>query len=383
MLKRIAQLTLLTSTCLLVACGTLFDKDNTPPPAPLTAFTADFNPSMRWSVSVGEGSDSHDSLKLQPVLYQQSIYTTSANGRLTAVNTGSGAIQWQVDTGHPQSAGPGAGDGTVVVGSRQGHVTAYSALDGHKRWQNQVEGEILANPVIEYGLVYIKTSDGNVRAMDLATGVVRWYYQQTEPSLILRGASTPRLYNHAAFVGFANGNLVKLGALGGQMYWSQQIATAEGAFSIQRMIDIDADPLIFDQHVYVATFQGKVARLDWQSGREHWSHDLSSYSGMSADASSLYVSDAKGHVWAFAANSGLVSWRQLQLENRSITGPADAGQTIVVGDGEGYLHWLNKRDGHVAARVHVGSSLRANPLTQGSSVFALTDSGNLMSYTSR
>ena len=52
-------------------------------------------------------------------------------------------------------------------------------------------------------------------------------------------------------------------------------------------------------------------------------------------------------------DSGLVNWRQTALEARNVSGPAIMGNYIVVGDAEGYLHWMSKRDGHFAARVNV------------------------------
>ena len=54
-------------------------------------------------------------------------------------------------------------------------------------------------------------------------------------------------------VGFANGNLAKLSLGSGDLHWIRPIATAEGAFAIQRMIDIDADPVLYGHNIYAAT----------------------------------------------------------------------------------------------------------------------------------
>ena len=147
------------------------------------------------------------------------------------------------------------------------------------------------------------------------------------------------------------------------------------------MIDVDADPVIFEHHLYAATYQGKIASFDWLSGNTLWSHDISSYTGMTADNNTVYISDAQGIIWAFNADSGLVNWRQTELNARIVTGPAVLGNYLVVGDAEGYLHWLGKNDGHLAARQRVGSAIYAAPVVENNVVYTLTNEGYLAAYT--
>jgi outer membrane protein assembly factor BamB len=53
---------------------------------------------------------------------------------------------------------------------------------------------------------------------------------------------------------------------------------------------------------------------------------------------------------------------------------------VVVGDGEGYLHWLDKHDGHFAGRIKVGSAVFATPIVDKNVLYILTNNGNLSSY---
>jgi outer membrane protein assembly factor BamB len=85
-------------------------------------------------------------------------------------------------------------------------------------------------------------------------------------------------------VGFANGNLAKLTLQDGSMLWQQIITIPEGSFAIQRMVDIDADPVVFNNRVYVATYQGKIAALDLTTGKIYWTHDISSFTGLTVDS---------------------------------------------------------------------------------------------------
>lgn len=365
---------------LLSACSTFFDTDNTPAPSPLTNYTAEVAPQLLWSTNVGTGATGYDYLKMSPVVNETAIFTTSTNGTVTAVNRTTGRVIWQTNLGATLTSGPGIGDGLVAVGSQYGVVTALSQTDGKVRWKVTLPGELIANPAIANGVVVVKAVDGTLRGLSTSDGQTRWTYQQTEPNLLLRGSSAPIIRDQQVIAGFANGNLAKLTLASGGLQWVQPIAIPEGAFAIQRMIDIDADPLVFNHDIYVATYQGSIASLNWGSGQARWTHDISSYTGMTADQNAVYISDAKGHVYAFGANSGDSLWQQNKLEYRIVSGPACMGNYIVVGDAEGYLHWLAKSDGHFAGRVSIGSAIYASPVVENNVLYALTKSGYLTAY---
>lgn len=365
----------------LSACSGFFDKDNTPPPSPLATFQPEAKVHSSWEVSTGNGVKG-DYLKLVPAVTEHAIYTADRYGRVTATNKMNGATLWSVATRNEINSGPGASDNAIVVGTRDGYVIALDPVDGKTLWKARTTTEILAAPAVNNEITLIKTIDGKISAYATSSGRLLWNYQQTEPTLILRGASKPQISNNAAVVGFANGSLIKLTLQGGNLLWQKTMAIPEGSFAIQRMIDIDADPLIQGNRIYAATYQGRITGLNLSSGEELWTHDISSYTGLTADNNHVYVTDAKSHVWAFDANTGAVSWRQPQLEARNITGPAVMGNYIVVGDAEGYLHWLSKQDGHFIARVQVNNSgIIATPVVNNGTLYAVTKDGHLAAYT--
>jgi outer membrane protein assembly factor BamB len=102
---------------------------------------------------------------------------------------------------------------------------------------------------------------------------------------------------------------------------------------------------------------------------------------MTADHEKIYISDAKSAIWAFDRQNGAVHWRQLKLAARNITAPVSIGKYIAVGDGEGYLHFLNKEDGNFVARVHVNSSpILATPVVNNGVLYVVTADGHLAAY---
>ena len=99
------------------------------------------------------------------------------------------------------------------------------------------------------------------------------------------------------------------------------------------------------------------------------------------DRINLAASDKDGHVWLLDRRNGSTQWRQDQLEFRGLTRPAIYGNFVVVGDFEGYLHWMNLADGNFAARTKVGGKGFADaPLVVGNMLLVYTRKGKLEAY---
>ena len=381
MKKMIRNVTIAALSVTLCACSSFFDKDNTPTPAGLVAFTPEAKIQPVWYTSTGSGVDG-EYLKLVPAITDQRIFTANKDGTVIATDKATGKTLWQSNTHTSLSAGPAAVSGLVIVGGRDGSVIALHQQNGDIVWQSKASSEILAAPTAAEGVVLVKSIDGKLSAFSETNGDPLWHYQQTEPSLILRGASVPQISQNAVYVGFANGTLSKLSLREGSLMWQQTVAIPEGSYPMQRMVDIDANPVIFDGRLFVATYQGRISALAPSTGTELWTYDISSYSGIAADQTRVYVSDAKSHIWAFDSESGAVDWRQPGLDARNITGPAVMGNYIVVGDAEGYLHWLNKKDGHFVARTKVSNGgIIAAPVVNNNILYVVTMDGHLAAYT--
>ena len=68
------------------------------------------------------------------------------------------------------------------------------------------------------------------------------------------------------------------------------------------MVDIDSEPTIYDDAIYVASFQGSIAAVSIYDGSLLWTRDLSSYATLGVDYAHVYVTDDQGNVWALEPN---------------------------------------------------------------------------------
>jgi len=382
-MKRALAVTLLLLVlpgCSWVA-GILGGEDNAEPPVPLTKLEDPLPLKKLWSKNVGVGNE-EQYLKLVPASADEQIYVADHKGRVTALDALTGKKNWQVKTDVPVSAGPGAGEGLVLLGTSNAEVLALDAGDGSKRWLAAVSSEVLSVPQIDLGRVIVQTVDGNVTALDAETGAQLWIFDRSVPVLTLRGTSTPAVEHGVVVAGFANGKLVAMSADKGFVGWEANIAIPQGRSELERIVDIDGDPIIVGTAVYVATYQGSIGVIDLQSGNSGWKRDMSSYLSLGVDFSQVYVTDAQSHVWALSRSTGSTVWKTEDLAYRRVTAPEPFNDYIAVGDYDGYLHLLSRYDGRIVARARVDSDgIRARPLVVGDVLYVFGNSGKLAAFT--
>lgn len=365
------------SGLVLTACNNSKAVD---PPAKLVDIKPVLQIKKLWSDSLGGGGE-RLRLGLQPTIVDGVAYAASHKGVVIAVTADKGKELWRTKTKLELSAGPAAADGVVVVGSANGELIALAADTGMQRWSHQLSGEMLSKPLVGKGLVIARTVDGRLQALNVADGTVRWTVEEVVPRLSLRGTATPIFADEAIIAGFDNGKLLALDVNTGDTLWNVTIDSPTGRTELDRLADIDAPAAYSGRDVFVAGFQGRVAMLDVENGQIWWAKDASSYRGFGLDERVLYLTNSNGLITAYRRTDGNQQWEQAVLRQRGLTAPASIGESVVVGDYEGYLHWLSKVDGSVQARTSTdGERITNAPVVADGRVFVQTDGGKLIAF---
>lgn len=328
----------------------------------------------RWHQEFGEG----DHLPLAPSAAGDHVYVARIGGDVVALNASDGRTAWKTDLKATLSGGVGAGSGLVAVGARDGSVFVLDD-SGKQLWQAPSGGgEISAVPLVADGVVVVRTGDGKLVGMDAKDGKVRWAIERALPPLTLYRASSALATRGAVFAGLAGGRLIAIAIEQGKVGWESTIAVPRGATELERVADVTGAPVIGDRDVCAATYQGRVACLDPTSGNPFWSREVSTVSGLGADAGRVYVADEKGAVFAWERSSGSPAWKVEDFNGRRLIGALAAGGMVVTGDLQGFVHWLDRADGALVGRAATdGSSLTQGPIFLGDGVLVQTRKGGL------
>jgi outer membrane protein assembly factor BamB len=339
--------------CLMIAgCG-IIDRirgkdDELAPlkPNPLPEINQEAAVDRVWTFNIGGEKQSG----LRPALGGNSVYIANPDGDVAAVNLDTGRANWRTRLDVAISGGVGTGEGLVMVGGLNGDVVALDARDGSEAWRTRVDSEVLAPPRATAGTVVVRTIDGRTTGLSAASGEPRWNLQRDEPSLTLRGISPPLLDQNVAVLGYSDGKLAAVNVTRGNTLWEIPVARPSGTNEVERMVDVDAMPMLVGNVLYAVSYQGSITAYAIGENRILWTREMSSHTDFTVDADNVYISDSLGRVHALDRATGEEKWVQDQLLRRRLSGPAQVGDYVLVGDYDGYLHVLHKSDGRLLGR---------------------------------
>lgn len=358
-------------------------KDTSEPPAQLTAFEQTLDIRRVWRAKVG-GKSERLRLGLRPATDGARVYAGAYDGQVVAFDAVTGAKQWSVKTELPLTAGPGFGAGMLAFGTADGELLVLDAASGAQRLRQAIGSEVLAAPAIGSGVIAVRTVDGRLRGFSAASGATMWTVEQTLPALTLRGNTAPRVAGTLVISGFNNGRVGAYELANGDLAWEVAIANPTGRSELERLVDVSAGLQVVGNDVYVVGYHGRAVGIDLATGVVIWQQDLSSYAGLGADLNNVYVTSDFDAVVALERGAGTQVWRQEALRLRDVTAPTRFANTLVVGDYEGYVHWLSPDDGSFLARVRAaGERISAAPLVVGENVYVQGDDGTIAAYTVR
>lgn len=375
----------LVASVLLAGCSS---EQDTIVMSPLPEVTSQFTPETVWDKSVGDGVGKYYS-HLSPAWEGSSVYAADRNGLVKALDTDSGVEIWSVNlaekTGFLSANIPAMLSGGltvsgehVYVGTERGTLIALNANDGEIAWTANAGGEVLSRPEVSDGLVLVHTGNGLLQAFDTASGEQRWSLNLDTPSLSVRGESAPAVAMGAAFVGGDNGRVSAVMLGQGQIIWQQRISQTTGTTEISRLNDVDMTPVVADGRVYAIAYNGNLVAMDMRSGQILWKRDFGSVNELVLGGESLYVVDQDDNVYGLRAADGVTMWSQDKLLHRNLSAPEIFNGYLVVGDGEGYLHWLDTSNGQFVAQNKLNSSgILSRPSIAGDKLMVQARDGRL------
>jgi len=350
-------------------------------PAKLTPLSASLRVQRVWSAAVDDKKAVALRLGLGLSVAGNRVYAAGHRGDVLGLDLTSGHVAWRARIRAPLSGGTAASGELVLVGSSDGQLFALNPADGAIRWKVRLNGEVLAPAAISERLIAVRTVDGKLHALSPSDGHELWSQEQQVPRLSLRGTARPVIAGDLVLCGFDNGKVLAANMNDGSVQWEATITPPHGRTELERLADIDSAVRVSGQDVYTVGFQGRVAMLALETGQIWWSHEASSYRGLTLDQDALYVATADGELVALKARTGAEIWRQKALLHRGLSAPAIMDNAVVAADFQGYVHWLDKASGALAARASTGKvRISTAPVVVGNMVLVINDRGQISAF---
>ncbi|MBT3196249.1 MAG: PQQ-binding-like beta-propeller repeat protein, partial [Gammaproteobacteria bacterium] len=264
----------------------------------LEPLQAELHPTIQWSETIGEGT-SGLIVRLIPQLVDGplgvTLYSAAVDGTVSAIALPSGKERWHVEYSERIMSGVVVDSHNLYFGSESGQLVALDRESGEERWSLSLLSEILAPVAVAGERVVVRTVDGKISAVNRLSGEKLWHYEREVPVLTLRGTGSPVIVGQQVIVGLDSGEVVALSLEGGREQWLKSVTSARGRTEIERMVDIDADPVVKEDMVYVVGYQGELAALSRTDGALRWKRKVSGVTAPMVYGPYLFLTDQEGN----------------------------------------------------------------------------------------
>lgn len=252
------------------------------------------------------------------------------------------------------AAGPRVEGEHLALSTDAATLELRSVADGELVWRATLSSRSDALPLLTANKVVSYNQDGTLQAFDRQQGQLLWQYQTRVPDLTLLGTANPVLAGNQVVIGTPGGRLIAVGLADGQVAWEHRIAFARGRGAMNRMVDVDAEPRVVGDSVFVSAANGELVQIDWATGRVRGTIDASSLVSPLVLADRMVVVNTDSELLAFDGQGDEI-WRQSALKHRQVTAPQLWQGYIVVVDGKGGLSLLSPETGELVQTSFVAS----------------------------
>lgn len=355
---------------ILSACSSAPEK---PQPSPLPSVSGTLKVQKVWSASVGPVDT-----PLMVSVHGQQVAIASTSGQLALMDTQTGREVWRVSVGSSIQAGAGGDGQRFAVVTQNNELVVVEA--GKIVWRQVLSALSYTPPVVAGARVFVLTGDRAVTAFDGATGQKLWSQQRPNDPLLLRQAGLLMPLGDSLLVGWG-GRLASLNPLTGVARWETLVGSTRGTNEVERLVDVVAGASRQGNSVCVRSFQTSVVCLDGLTGRAIWSRSAQGHQGVDGDDQLLWGVESDSKVLAWQRQTGTPAWTLESLRFRGLSMPLAWNRALVLGDQDGWVHFLSKQNGQTLARVATdGSAIVGRPAWTGQTLVVVTRNGGVFGF---
>jgi outer membrane protein assembly factor BamB len=229
-----------------------------------------------------------------PIVHDDLVYIGTYGGQVHAVTLNRGAERWV----YPRAGAIGAIVGrpvvvneTIYVTSSDGRVYALDVAYGDLKWKSEpLADKLWTSPAVEDDTLFVSTLDGDIYGLSLETGeLLGWSFEAAAGF-----ASSPVVYQDHIYVGSFDRYLYSIEIGSNVSTWRFPEEDAAGNW-------FWASPVVNQGIVYAGCLDGKLYAIGAETGEKIWEFDTkdSIVSSPVLTDNLLIIADGSGTVYVF------------------------------------------------------------------------------------
>jgi outer membrane protein assembly factor BamB len=351
---------------------------------------------LAWSAGVGAGSAGSSQLLAEPLVADGRVYAMDAAGSVAAFNAESGVELWRFapDEAGLEDAIIGGGlafaDGRVIATLSSGTVVGLDARNGLELWRQALTVPLRAAPTVADGVVLVVTADNQLYALAADSGQPIWRHAGLFESAGVLGGPSPAVDGGIAVVPYSSAEVFALRVDNGRPLWNDTLQRPRRTEALAQINDIDGDPVIDGDHVYVGGYGGQLAAIDIRHGIRSWDIDLTTTQTPWVAGDFLYALTDRGEIVCIQRESGRIRWvsplrppagnGSTSTAVASWSGPVLVGDRLLLANSDGEAIAMSPYNGEILGRLELTGPVMTPPVVADRTVYFLTENAELLAY---
>jgi outer membrane assembly lipoprotein YfgL len=358
----------LLALALLVGCAA--DK---PKPKPLEVVTPKIAGRQVWAAKV-------DGVRfpLSVVSRDGNFIVASSAGTLLGLEAQTGRQLWSANAGAELSAGVGSDGRFHAVVTTDNKLVTF---EGSKElWREQLKSRVSTAPLVAGERVFVMGVDRAVHAYDARDGKRLWTLQRPGEALTLLHIGVLTAVKDTLVAGQGS-RLAGIDPTRGTLRWEVPVGSPRGTNEVERLADLIGPAVRLGSKLCARSFQAAVGCVDAETGRLLWARNTGGINAIGGDEELIFGADASDRIVAWKADNGETVWSSERMLLRGLSAPASIGPAVAFGDFEGYVHFLDRKDGQPLLRLATdGSAVVGKPALSGTTLLVVTRNGGLFAF---
>lgn len=358
--------------CVVVAALAGCSADR-PPPSPLVTFSPQLPAAAQWRTEIASPVAGG-----APLVIGRTLVGAGARGEIVRVDGVDGAVRSRVNVGHKLSTGVGSDGRRDAVVTQDNELVVADAE--RVLWRVPLRAAVQTAPLVAGDRVFVLLGDRSVEAFDADNGRRLWTFPRSGDPLALSHAGVLLAYKDTLLAGVGS-RLVLIDPLLGTARGEALIGMPRGTNEVERLADLAGPAARVGDVVCARAFQVAVSCVQPELGRTLWSRTQSGFRGVSADSDLVVGGDSTDRLSAWRRGAGELAWSSDALRHRQLSAPLVTSQAVVVGDGQGWVHFLSRDRGETLQRLPTdGGAITAAPVLLDRTVIVQTVKGGLYAF---
>lgn len=232
---------------------------------------------------------------------------------------------------------PAVDGNNIIIGSLNDTLYSVNTVSDNMNWRFSTGGDIVSSPTISQGRVII-AANSKVYALDVATGAQVWSFSAGPFT------SSPAVSGTYVFIGSVDGNMYALDFATGALKWS-----------FDTKAQILSSPIVYGGNVIFGSNNSKLYCLDTAAKKERWVYEAADriVSSPTADRNIVYFGSYDFHCYALNVIDGEEKWKfktnalikSSPLMYNGIVYFGSHDKNMYAFDSSGVLHWKHNING--------------------------------------